>query len=108
MIRRPPRSTLFPYTTLFRSPTIDRAGYFAAAGVMVLYAILSLRRSWGCRAKPVAFTLLLASLVAGFGSVLWTALYQFSHGLPSQTTLTLDGTFEDITAFVEPMLLLAA
>src|SRR5258708_30419110 len=24
MIRRPPRSTLFPYTTLFRSPKIDR------------------------------------------------------------------------------------
>src|SRR5256885_17125738 len=23
MIRRPPRSTLFPYTTLFRSPSID-------------------------------------------------------------------------------------
>src|SRR2546421_4438558 len=23
MIRRPPRSTLFPYTTLFRSPTTD-------------------------------------------------------------------------------------
>src|SRR2546430_12958540 len=23
MIRRPPRSTLFPYTTLFRSPEID-------------------------------------------------------------------------------------
>src|SRR3712207_7364939 len=26
MIRRPPRSTLFPYTTLFRSPTRDGAG----------------------------------------------------------------------------------
>src|SRR2546427_8064023 len=25
MIRRPPRSTLFPYTTLFRSPVGDRA-----------------------------------------------------------------------------------
>src|SRR2546430_8925434 len=24
MIRRPPRSTLFPYTTLFRSPPTDR------------------------------------------------------------------------------------
>src|SRR2546430_10378235 len=24
MIRRPPRSTLFPYTTLFRSPTVER------------------------------------------------------------------------------------
>src|SRR2546430_11213856 len=26
MIRRPPRSTLFPYTTLFRSRTLDGAG----------------------------------------------------------------------------------
>src|SRR5256885_11673927 len=26
MIRRPPRSTLFPYTTLFRSDAGDRAG----------------------------------------------------------------------------------
>src|SRR3970282_2548051 len=25
MIRRPPRSTLFPYTTLFRSPSLTRA-----------------------------------------------------------------------------------
>src|SRR5437764_3348100 len=27
MIRRPPRSTLFPYTTLFRSPHIDATEY---------------------------------------------------------------------------------
>src|SRR2546430_11323141 len=26
MIRRPPRSTLFPYTTLFRSRIVDRLG----------------------------------------------------------------------------------
>src|SRR2546425_3251553 len=26
MIRRPPRSTLFPYTTLFRSKAFDRVG----------------------------------------------------------------------------------
>src|SRR3546814_20106731 len=35
MIRRPPRSTrtdtLFPYTTLFRSDTVDRRGDFAVA-----------------------------------------------------------------------------
>src|SRR2546430_13249060 len=30
MIRRPPRSTLFPYTTLFRS--IDRAGIIGEGG----------------------------------------------------------------------------
>src|SRR2546430_6337614 len=33
MIRRPPRSTLFPYTTLFRSLTSDRAPWFAHVGL---------------------------------------------------------------------------
>src|SRR6478735_2050201 len=33
MIRRPPRSTLFPYTTLFRSPTAAPAWQVGAAGV---------------------------------------------------------------------------
>src|SRR2546422_6534867 len=31
MIRRPPRSTLFPYTTLFRSPPLRNHGDAAAA-----------------------------------------------------------------------------
>src|SRR5262245_63484393 len=33
MIRRPPRSTLFPYTTLFRSPAIGRPHGQRLAGV---------------------------------------------------------------------------
>src|SRR5256885_10626375 len=32
MIRRPPRSTLFPYTTLFRSPGVRRRGRARGAG----------------------------------------------------------------------------
>src|SRR3712207_8810888 len=32
MIRRPPRSTLFPYTTLFRSRKIDDAAFLGARG----------------------------------------------------------------------------
>src|SRR3712207_9590557 len=32
MIRRPPRSTLFPYTTLFRSPLEARRGVVGPAG----------------------------------------------------------------------------
>src|SRR2546425_2556972 len=32
MIRRPPRSTLFPYTTLFRSPVIDTKGLVRIKG----------------------------------------------------------------------------
>src|SRR5438067_5500544 len=34
MIRRPPRSTLFPYTTLFRSPGGGRAGRGPAAAAV--------------------------------------------------------------------------
>src|SRR6266850_3630812 len=33
MIRRPPRSTLFPYTTLFRSPTEPRRARPRGAGI---------------------------------------------------------------------------
>src|SRR5256885_10814503 len=35
MIRRPPRSTLFPYTTLFRSGTTFGAGSIGADGQLV-------------------------------------------------------------------------
>src|SRR4051812_49695405 len=33
MIRRPPRSTLFPYTTLFRSPTRTACGLQRSCGL---------------------------------------------------------------------------
>src|SRR3712207_9518037 len=36
MIRRPPRSTLFPYTTLFRSPYIGIIVFAAVAIVLTL------------------------------------------------------------------------
>src|SRR3712207_7005073 len=37
MIRRPPRSTLFPYTTLFRSPALARSvpGELASEGLVL-------------------------------------------------------------------------
>src|SRR2546429_1497000 len=35
MIRRPPRSTLFPYTTLFRSLTLAHRSVFAAPSLQV-------------------------------------------------------------------------
>src|SRR3712207_6884329 len=40
MIRRPPRSTLFPYTTLFRSPDISTIcmGQAASAAAVILSA----------------------------------------------------------------------
>src|SRR3712207_7154850 len=39
MIRRPPRSTLFPYTTLFRSKCLSRKGRAAQQGPSWLRAL---------------------------------------------------------------------
>src|SRR2546427_2106132 len=46
MIRRPPRSTLFPYTTLFRSMVADREG------VAVAYALFNLQERGAMFVKP--------------------------------------------------------
>src|SRR3989442_526533 len=43
MIRRPPRSTLFPYTTLFRSPSIATESGCSSAIVALDLAVKSLR-----------------------------------------------------------------
>src|SRR2546421_4653062 len=45
MIRRPPRSTLFPYTTLFRSPALAILAGAGLTGLIRLAAITPLRRS---------------------------------------------------------------
>src|SRR5260221_6475550 len=44
MIRRPPRSTLFPYTTLFRSPFVDRRDVFAVLIADLAHRLPDLRR----------------------------------------------------------------
>src|SRR5690242_20345464 len=44
MIRRPPRSTLFPYTTLFRSLSSDLS-------TSSKYKNLCIRRNWGGQAR---------------------------------------------------------
>src|SRR5258708_23201213 len=46
MIRRPPRSTLFPYTTLFRSyPVLVRPSYvLGGRGMQIVYDEAGLRR----------------------------------------------------------------
>src|SRR3712207_8553437 len=47
MIRRPPRSTLFPYTTLFRSTRWPRSSFSR---------LTSSAASKTCRASPTGFT----------------------------------------------------
>src|SRR3989442_6638460 len=51
MIRRPPRSTLFPYTTLFRSTCCPRPGASAALASSPLWPS---RPPGGCWAAPAS------------------------------------------------------
>ena len=46
MLRRPPRSTLFPYTTLFRSKLVD---------LFEGRRPVRLREGWSVRGKPLLF-----------------------------------------------------
>src|SRR5256885_4396046 len=46
MIRRPPRSTLFPYTTLFRSPAWSVTNLAQFSGICVYASSASLRTAW--------------------------------------------------------------
>src|SRR2546428_855904 len=47
MIRRPPRSTLFPYTTLFRSTSLKLEWERRAAEVRGRWALRTEIRTWG-------------------------------------------------------------
>src|SRR5256885_7354190 len=68
MIRRPPRSTLFPYTTLFRS---------RVRGIKILQLLCKIslepdscvRRTEGLFSKQGARSLLLAKFLPGLGTV---------------------------------------
>src|SRR5256886_5997928 len=91
MIRRPPRSTLFPYTTLFRSLTL--AGVSSATFIVgVLYAgIGSLRfRRWlpSANAHARAHLGLLLSLLAM--TLAWGAVLD-----PAQSVAGLHGDLVD-------------
>src|SRR2546430_11108806 len=45
MIRRPPRSTLFPYTTLFRSKNRVKAAVFLAGGIGITPFLSMIRQA---------------------------------------------------------------
>src|SRR3712207_9200379 len=52
MIRRPPRSTLFPYTTPFRSPRCRRALVLAPPAAQLLVRCTNRRKGFRPRESP--------------------------------------------------------
>src|ERR1019366_10566044 len=64
MIRRPPRSTLFPYTTLFRSAFLSTPGkLWLYSGVTIIYASASSIRSEEHTSEPQSLTNLVCRLL---------------------------------------------
>src|SRR2546427_12659005 len=55
MIRRPPRSTLFPYTTLFRSTNIRLKSWYRARSCTVFSQGLQVKRESHFTLEPAKF-----------------------------------------------------
>src|SRR5258707_3130750 len=99
MIRRPPRSTLFPYTTLFRSPTI----FLGCRGGVRIHLDVNLRDgshhsgNWGgVLANPATILAnAIATLVDGNGRLLLEQLK------PPRISNQIRATLADVK--IEPM-----
>src|SRR3989338_7106985 len=83
MIRRPPRSTLFPYTTLFRSAHLTVAGSFFGLAVTFFRHTLTLGRSEEHTSElqsqfHLVFRLLLYKIFFFFNDTATTEIYTLS------------------------------
>src|SRR5713101_5184979 len=104
MIRRPPRSTLFPYTTLFRSINLAQAEFLMVGAYTVLIATAHGASVWiGIAVAPVVVGLLglvIERTIIRFlyGRILDTMLatWGLSLGLVGLVTLVFGPTTEGI------------
>src|SRR5256885_2679994 len=70
MIRRPPRSTLFPYTTLFRSRTVGRPIFFSVLIILISFIpVFAMSGREGKLFHPMAITKSLAMVGVALISV---------------------------------------
>src|SRR2546427_2671223 len=70
MIRRPPRSTLFPYTTLFRSPTLEGLRALSTGRTKLRYVVDAIKFEHTVFALPFAYIAMV--LAAGGWPGWWT------------------------------------
>src|SRR5260370_33417558 len=69
MIRRPPRSTLFPYTTLFRSKGLLLGLFFIAVGMSIDFGVLM--------REPLRIAVLVLALVVVKTAAMWFLAERF-------------------------------
>src|SRR2546429_1428576 len=83
MIRRPPRSTLFPYTTLFRSS----AKRFAVSARWIKEFVRLVGEWWGIMAGALSIPFLLLSLFNVFSGRKWKRSEEHTSELQSRLHL---------------------
>src|SRR3712207_7657731 len=90
MIRRPPRSTLFPYTTLFRS-----RGWIALAAAPMVARVAMART--GLAGVPMAAGSALGQSVAGTVSARWLAGWVFLTAVLDRKSTRLNSSHANIS-----------
>src|SRR2546427_24421 len=73
MIRRPPRSTLFPYTTLFRSPTLEGLRALSTSRTKLRHFVDAIKFEHTVFALPFAYIAMV--LAAGGWPGWWTGAW---------------------------------
>ena len=110
MIRRPPRSTLFPYTTLFRSTAVEVDYFSRISGLSLRDTMLSLKDS-GLDAMPGGGAEIFSEKIRRrlcpekITGSRWLEVHRLAHGVGIITNATmLYGHIESYTDRVEHML----
>src|SRR2546422_4952956 len=85
MIRRPPRSTLFPYTTLFRSRTMGRGGRLLWPTALALY---NWAAQWATYHLVLRATHVPVSLAASFTALIVVNLGGLLRPTPANVGVT--------------------
>src|SRR2546429_1650778 len=97
MIRRPPRSTLFPYTTLFRSITTQPSSTAQSGVAFAQQPVVQLRDGAGNAVSQVGVTVT-AAIATGGGTLGGTlTATTIAGGTASFTNLSISGTTGDRT-----------
>src|SRR5256885_13958380 len=89
MIRRPPRSTLFPYTTLFRSPSFEMMQRMPVTFEQTGTTVISSRSAFILRfASTIAlWTIALLIMFSGYEILFWLLISVFGMiGLDRKST----------------------
>src|SRR5258708_28098092 len=96
MIRRPPRSTLFPYTTLFRSQAL-RILLASETGLLLFFALYSMWTPHTAHAPSDHLQILLLAVAMGLQAVIGQTI-SLTTILFTTTLTKLVGTIADSIA----------